>query len=115
MASTQPTPENVGLRYGSANVFERADTHAKVIALLGPEDPFTVLGTETRTSTSDEFYQVRLADGTLGFVYAHNLVGSHMPLTDREQDTADKQAAADTKPPGGWRGLRQRFDRHPQQ
>ena len=111
MASSQLPPENVGLRYGSANVFERADTRAKVIALLGPEDPFTVLGAETRTDTSDEFYQVRLADGTLGFVYAHNLVGSHMPLTDREQHNADDQAAADAKPPGGWRGLRQRVDR----
>ncbi len=94
MTSSPLPPENVGLRYGSANVFERVDTRAKVIALLGPEDPFTVLGSETRTGTSDEFYQVRLADGTVGFVYTHTLVGSHMPLTDREQHNADEAAAA---------------------
>ena len=115
MASPPPSPGNVHLRYGSADVFERADTRAKVIAQLAPNDPFTVLGTETRAGTSDEFYQVRLPDGTIGFVYAHNLTGSDMPLTDREQHTADESAAAAAKPPGGWRGLRQRLDRSRQQ
>jgi hypothetical protein len=50
------------LRYGSADVFERADTHSKVIAQLAPHDPFTVLGTEA------EYYQVRLPDGAGGFI-----------------------------------------------
>jgi hypothetical protein len=103
MASPEPIPENVQLRYGSASVFERADTHAKEVGKLQRGDPLVVLGTE------GEFYQVRLPDGTVGFVYAHNLVGSNMPLTTSEQETADVRAAAATRPPGGWRGVLQRL------
>ena len=98
MSSDQPAPENVKLRYQSATVFERADTRSPEVAQLGADDPFTVLGTE------GEYYQVRLADGRVGFVWAHNLAGSNMPLTANEQREADARAAADAKPPGGWRG-----------
>jgi hypothetical protein len=103
MATDTPAPENVRLRYGSANVFERADVHSPQVGQLATDDPFVVLGTE------EEFYRVSLPDGTVGFVYAHNLVGSHMPLTASEQHTADDLAAAAARPHGGWRGLLERL------
>ena len=103
MASPPPSPGNLRLRYGSADVFERADTRAKVIAQLASHDPFAVLGTE------GEFYQVRLPDGAVGFIYAHNVVGTDMPLTGAEQRTADDRAAEAARPPRGWRGLLHRL------
>jgi hypothetical protein len=103
MASSLPLPENVGLRYGSAEVFERADTRAAVIARLTPGDPFTVQGTE------GEFYHVRLPDEATGFIYAQNLVGSDMPLTANEQRNADDRAAIAARPAGGLRGLLHRL------
>jgi hypothetical protein len=103
MASFSSTPDNVGLRYGSAEVFERADTRASVIARLAPGDPFTVDGTE------GEFYRVRLPDAAAGFIYAQNLVGTNMPLTANEQRNADDRAAIVARGPGGWRGLLQRL------
>ena len=109
MATSEPAPENVHLRYGSAKVFERPDTHAKEVGHLGPSDPITVLGSE------GEFYQVRLPDGTVGFVFAHNVDGSHLPLTTAEQQRADERAAAADRPPGGWRGILQRLHRGPQE
>src|SRR5688572_23352000 len=99
MASHPPSPGSLRLRYGSADVFERADTRAKVIVQLAPDDPFTVLGTE------GEFYQVQLPDGTVGFVFAHNVVGTDMPLTANEQRNADDRAVQAARPPRGWRGL----------
>lgn len=104
MASTQVLPENVRLRYPSVSMFEQPDTHSKVVAQLGSETPFTVLGTEL------EFYRVRLSDEICGFVYAHNIVGNNMPLTANEQQRADARALADSQPPGGWRGLLHRLD-----
>ena len=95
MANPPPSPGNLRLRYGSATVFARADTHAKVIAELTPQDSFTVLGTE------DEFYQVRLPDGTTGFIWAQNVVGTDMPLTVSEQRNADDRAALAARPPQG--------------
>ena len=65
-----------------------------------------------------EYYRVRMADGPVGFVFAHNLIGligSHMPLTATEQHTADERVAAAARPPGGWRGLVQRISRRPRQ
>src|SRR5947207_10755764 len=103
MASPPPSPGNIRLRYGSADVFDRADTHAKVIAQVTPHDPFTVLGTE------GEFYQVRLPDGAVGFIYAQNVGGTDMPLTVTEQHNADDRAAAAARPPRGWRGLLHRL------
>ncbi len=103
MASSLPAPDNLQLRYGSANVFARADTRAKVIAQLNLGDPFSVLGTE------DEFYQIRLPDGTVGFVYAQNVVGTDMPLTANEQRNADDRAATAASRPSGWRGVLQRL------
>ena len=103
MASPPPSPGNLRLRYGSADVFERADTRAKVIAQLASDDLFAVLGTE------GEFYQVQLPDGGVGFIYAHNVVGTDMPLTASEQRTADESAANAARPPQGWRGLLHRF------
>ena len=103
MASDQPAPENVELRYKSAKVFERADTRSPEVAHLESGAAFTVLGTE------GEYYQVRLADGTIGFIWAHNLTGSNMPLTANEQKTADERAAEAAKPPGGWRGALNRL------
>jgi hypothetical protein len=103
MASNAPVPGNLRLRYGSADVFERADTRAKVIAQLAREDPFAVLGTE------GEYYQVRLPDGAMGFIYAHNVAGTDMPLTVNEQLNADDRAAEAARPPAGWRGLLQRL------
>jgi hypothetical protein len=102
MASTPP-PSNISLRYNTADVFERADTRAKVIAHLTQADPFTVLGTES------EFYQVRLPDGVVGFIYAHNVIGTDMPLTDIEQRDADERAARDARPPGGMKGMFRRL------
>jgi hypothetical protein len=105
MATHSPAPEDIQLRYGSASVFERPDTRAKAVGQLATGDPLTVLGTE------DQFYRVRLPEGTVGFVYAHNLVGAHLPLTTGEQHRADERAAAAAQPPGGWRGLLRRLER----
>jgi hypothetical protein len=105
MASSQPVPGNVQLRYGSAAVFDRADTRAKEVGHLQPGDPVTVLAAE------GEFYRVQLPDGLVGFVFAHNLVGTDMPLTASEQDHADRQAADAARPPGGWRGMIRRLQR----
>ena len=105
MASQPPPPSNVRLRYGSANVFERADTRAKVIGLLRPSDQFAVLGTE------GEFYHVSLPDGALGFIYAQNVVGTDLPLTVNEQRNADDRAALAARPAGGWRGMLHRLRR----
>jgi hypothetical protein len=103
MTSNAPVPGNLKLRYGTADVFERADTRAKVIARLTRDDPFTVLGTE------GEYYQVRLPDGAVGFIYAQNVVGTDMPLTVNEQRNADDRAAEAARPPRGWRGLVERL------
>jgi SH3-like domain-containing protein len=91
------------LRYGSAEVFERADTRAPVIARLAPGDPFSVHGTE------GEFYRVRLPNEAEGFVYAQNLAGTDMPLTANEQRNADDRAAFAARPARGWRGMLQRL------
>jgi len=103
MATDTPVPEDVHLRYGSASVFERADVHSPQVGQLASDDAFVVEGTE------EEFYRVRLPAGTVGFVYAHNLVGSHMPLTASEQHTADDRAAAESRSHGGLRGLLERL------
>src|SRR3954447_22996893 len=102
MASTPP-PSNLSLRYNTADVFDRADTRAKVVAKLTQTDPFTVLG------TAGEFYQVRLPDGVVGFIYAHNVIGTDMPLTDIEQRNADERTARDARPPGGLQGMFRRL------
>src|SRR5919206_5348485 len=102
MASSPP-PSNISLRYNPADVFDRADTRAPVIARLTQADPFTVLGTE------GEFYQVRLPDGVVGFIYALNVIGTDMPLTDIEQRNADERATRDARPPGGLQGLFRRL------
>jgi len=99
MATNQLAPKNVQLHYGFAKVFERADTQSPAIARLETGAAFTVLGTQ------GEYYQVRLADGRLGFVGAHNLDGSHLPLTTNQQARADERAADAARPPGGWRGV----------
>lgn len=103
MASQPPTPSDVRLRYGSANVFDRADTRATVIGLLNPDDPFTVLGSE------GDFYQVSLPDGARGYIYAQNVIGTDMPLTATEQQNADDRAALAARPSGGWRGVLNRL------
>jgi hypothetical protein len=103
MASNSPTPSNLSLRYNTADVFDRADTRATVIAHLTQADPFTVLGAE------GEFYQVRLPDGVVGFIFAHNVRGTDMPLTALEQGRADAEAASASRSSGGWRGRLQRF------
>jgi hypothetical protein len=109
MTTDSPAPENVHLRYQVVSLFEHADTSSKEMAQLRSDDRFSVLGTE------GEYYRVRLVDGSVGFIFAHNLVGSHMPLTATEQHSADERAAAAARPPGGWRALVQRISRRPQQ
>jgi hypothetical protein len=103
MATPPPPPGNLSLRYGAADVFDRADTRGKVIAQLTRSDPFTVLG------TAGEFYHVRLPDGAVGFIWAQNVGGTDMPLTANEQRDADDRAAIAARPPQGWRGLLQRL------
>jgi hypothetical protein len=105
MASSQPVPQNVQLRYGSAVVFDRADLRAQEVGRLEPGDPLLVLSAE------GEFYRVQLPDGAAGFVFAHNLTGAHMPLTASEQDHADRRAAVADQAPTGWRGLLHRLRR----
>ena len=105
MTTGQPMPDNLVLRYGSAKVFERADTQSPAIARLETGAAFTVLGTR------GEYYQVRLADGRLGFVGAHNLDGSQMPLTANQQARADERDADAGRPPSGWRGVLNRVRR----
>ena len=103
MASNQPAPANVRLRYGASPVFERANTASGQIGQLAPGDPIPVLGAE------GDFYQVRLPDGAVGFVYWHNLIGSNMPITASERAQADSLAAAASQPPTGWRGILHRL------
>ena len=103
MAGPPSPPGNLRLRYGSADVFDRADTRAKVIAQLAQGEPFSVLGTD------GEFYQVRLPGGAEGFIWAQNVSGTDMPLTANEQRNADDRAALAARRPQGWRGLLQRF------
>ena len=103
MASNELTPANVQLRYASAVVFGRADTRAKEVGRLMPGDAVTVLSAEA------EFYRVQLPDGTAGFVYAHNLTGSDMPLTVTEQAESDRHAADAARRPSGWRGVLSRL------
>jgi hypothetical protein len=103
MASGEPIPTNVQLRYASASIFDRADTRAQEVGRLAPGDPVTVLGTES------DFYRVQLPDGTTGFVYAHNLIGSDMPLTANEQAESDRQATIAAQRPSGLRGMLHRL------
>jgi hypothetical protein len=103
MTTTLPIPRALSLRYGSADLLSRADTHAQVIARLTPADAFTVHGAE------GEFYQVLLHHGARGFVYAQNVKGTDLPLTVVEQHQADDRAALAARPPRGWRGMVQRF------
>jgi hypothetical protein len=103
MATSQPGPQNVTLRYKTAKVFAQADTRGAVVTELGPGDPFTVLSTE------GEYYRVQLPDGTFGFIWAHNVDGEHLPLTTNEQAHADERAAEAARPPGGWRGVANRL------
>ena len=105
MATFSATPGALGLRYGSADVFDRADTRAKVIARLTPSDAFTVQGAD------GDFYRVELPGAVAGFVYAHNVVGTDLPLTAIEQRQADDRAALAGRPPEGWRGWAQRLRR----
>jgi hypothetical protein len=78
MASTPATPDDGHLRYSAAPVFERADLSAGVITQLYRGDAFTVVGTD------GAFYQVRLANGAIGFVYGNNVSGSDAtPLPPR--------------------------------
>jgi len=103
MATSQPTPGNLRLRYGTASVFERPDTHSKEVAQLGAADVYTVVGVE------GEYYRVQLADGTAGYVYSSNVVGTDMPLTASEQVMADERAALASHSEGGWRGMVKRL------
>jgi hypothetical protein len=103
METNQPLPGNLRLRYGTASVFERADTRSKEVAQLGVADVYTVLGAD------GEYYHVQLADGTDGYVYAANVVGTDMPLTASEQVIADDRAALASHPAGGWRGMLKRL------
>ena len=98
MVSTQPVPEDVQLRYGSASVFAQADVYSPHVREMAKGDPFTIDGTE------GDFFRVTLPDGVPGFIYAHNLRGNHLPLTDRQQHDADHRAALAAQPAGGWRG-----------
>jgi hypothetical protein len=72
MASSAPLPPNGQLRYSAAPVFERADLGAGVITQLYRGDPFSVVGREGK------FYEVRLPNGALGFVYGNNLSGTDL-------------------------------------
>ena len=54
MASDQPAPENVKLRYKSASVYERSDTHSAEVGQLEPDNAFTVLGTVTVTVAEEQ-------------------------------------------------------------
>ena len=103
METSQPMPGNLRLRYGTASVFERPDTRSKEVAQLGAVDVYTVVGAE------GEYYHVQLADGTDGYVYASNVVGTDMPLTASEQVIADERAALASRPQGGWRGMVKRL------
>jgi hypothetical protein len=84
-------------------VFDRADTRAQVIARLAPCDAFTVLGAE------GEFYRVELPGEVTGFIYAHNVIGTDLPLTGAEQRLAEDRAALAAQPHGGWRGWARRL------
>jgi hypothetical protein len=73
MTSSVPTSDTGHLRYTAAPVFERADLGAAVITQLYRGDAFAVVRSEGK------FYQVRLANGALGFVYGNNLSGTDLP------------------------------------
>lgn len=101
-ASSQPLPNDVHLRYGSATMFAHADTHSEQLKLLAADDRFNIVGAE------GEFYRVVLADDTVGFVFAHNVAGTDLPLTQVEQHLKDERAAA-ARPADGWRGALNRL------
>jgi hypothetical protein len=106
MATEQPTTGTVQLRYGSAKVFEQADTRGRELGELTQGDSFSVVSAE------GEYYQVKLADGTIGYVYAHNLTGSSLPATAVQQADADRRAANTARDAEGWRGsVKRRFGR----
>ena len=73
MASSASLPSNGQLRYSAAPVFDRADLRAGVITQLYRGDAFAVL------ASVGSFYQVRLSNGALGFVYGNNLSGPNLP------------------------------------
>jgi hypothetical protein len=68
-------PGPVTLRYSAVAVFDGTDRRAKAITHLYRGDAFAVL------AAHGEFRQVRLPSGTIGFVYATNLIGSDVPAT----------------------------------
>ena len=106
MATDSPVPADIQLRYGSAKVFERPDTRAPEVGELTRDDAFSVLGTES------SYFHVQLRGGSLGYVYASNLVGADLPPTALEQETALRRAAEAAHAGGGWRGaLKRRFGR----
>jgi hypothetical protein len=103
MASNQPLPGGLRLRYGTATVFSQADLNSPKLRELSDTSDITVLAAE------GEFYRVQLPDESIGYVYAHNVVGTNMPLTDSEQVAADDRAATAARRPGGLRGILRRF------
>jgi len=103
MADNQPVPGQLRLRYGTATVFSEADLRSPPLRELTNTDDIVVLGAQ------GEFYRVKFPDESIGYVYAHNVIGSNMPLTDSEQVTADDRAASAARRPGGLRGFLQRF------
>ncbi len=105
MSASESGPHDLGLRYGLASVFERADVRSPEMAQLRRGDAFEVVGAE------GEFYRVRLPDGTVGFVFDQNIVGSGLPLTESERRQAAEAAAAAGRVPAGWRGLLARVRR----
>jgi hypothetical protein len=103
MTSDPLSLSNIYLRYGSADVFERADTRTRGIPRLTPSDVFTVQNADGPS------YRVEIRGGVAGFVCAHDVKGAHMPLADREQQHVDNRAALAPRSPSGWRGLVQRL------
>ena len=103
MAGDGPRAGRLRLRYNAATVFTRADLRSAPLQELSNADDFTVL------DALGEFYRVRCPDESIGYVYAHNVVGENLPLTFSERVAAEDRAAAAERSPSGWRRFLKRF------
>jgi len=85
MSDERPAVDGIALRFPSVSVFDQPDTHSRELKLLHQGDPFEVLTDQPASGPDGEFCQVRLADGTVGFVYAPNLAGPVRPPSPEER------------------------------
>jgi hypothetical protein len=92
MSDEPPAMQRFELRYPSVSLFEQPDTQSRELQQLHQGDPFEVLTEQPVSSPEGEFWQVRLADGVIGFIFAHNVVGPPRPPSPEERAAAYQPA-----------------------